>query len=121
MSARSLSQAKAAAETAPAEGFARMQMIASGKLQLTPANMRHAREYLGMSQKDFADALGFKRDRTVRELEAGVKDGVPLSVSDTVARLIRCYVAMALTIREFAPGANAIDQLHKAFPAWWLP
>ena len=49
----------------------------------TPENIRALREHAGLSQTDFADALGFNRYQTVSEIENGRRE-----VTLTVQRLL---------------------------------
>jgi DNA-binding transcriptional regulator YiaG len=42
--------------------------------RVTPADLKRARERLGLSQAEFARAVNVQSDRTVRKWEAGERD-----------------------------------------------
>ena len=55
---------------------------------MTPAEIRQARETLGLKQRELARALGLARYSTVSDWERGVKP-----ISTTAALLLRAYLA----------------------------
>ena len=55
---------------------------------MTPAEIRQARETLGLDQDELAHALGYSRYSTVSDWERGVKP-----INATAALLLQAYLA----------------------------
>lgn len=75
----------------------------------SPAEIRMAREWLGLGVKQFAVALGFSgenADRTVLAFEAGHRDGKPFAPTSPIASTIRMLVAVSMAVRLIDRGAG---------------
>ena len=55
---------------------------------MTPTELREARQTLGLSQLQMANALGFNRAASVSDMERGAK-----AITPTVALLVAAYLS----------------------------
>lgn len=55
---------------------------------MTPAEIKHARQSLGLSQTDAARLLGYGSQSRISEIESGQRNA-----SESVLRLLAAYVA----------------------------
>lgn len=71
-------------------------------------NIRFYREMAGMTQKQFADALGYDNHSTITKIEGGKRD-VPISKVAEMARVLR--VSPAVFFRDI-PEADYLDYIE---------
>jgi len=75
----------------------------------SPAVIRTAREWLGLSTSQFAVALGFvgaNADRTMLAFEAGHRNNEPFAPTSSVAATMRLLVAATMAVRLMDRGAE---------------
>lgn len=73
----------------------------------SPALIKQTREYLGLSQVEFANALGFTGthgERTIAAFETGKRNGSAFSPTRSISRLMRAFVVAKLARRLIMSG-----------------
>lgn len=76
------------------------------------------REWLGLSQTEFATALGFgpNGDSVVRSWEKGDRDGKPFRPTPPVAAHIRCLVVLTALYRADKRGSSIREVIAQVLP-----
>lgn len=82
-----------------------------------PNLIRQIREWLRLSQSEFAAVLGFGRngDKTIRDLEVGSRQGLPFDPTNTSIVALRGLVALKL-VTDAIDGREAKDIAYAALP-----
>lgn len=88
-----------------------------GRGDPTPADLRHIREWLGLSQYEMAGVLGFKKTGhfTVRWWEDGKRNGFPFKPTPTVWAAIR-YLTLSVMLYRQMPSGAARESLRVLLP-----
>ncbi len=81
-----------------------------------PADLRRLREEIGLSQKELAAELGFKKNghNVIRDWEAGERDGEPFAPSWLAWRCFRLLVIAWRATR--LPKARAWEYVYDNLP-----
>jgi transcriptional regulator with XRE-family HTH domain len=85
----------------------------------TCGDLRNIREYLGVSQRELAVALGFTEDsgrKVIRDWEGGVRCGKPFKPTPTAWATLRYLVTVIDLYRTYTPESPTAKQIRLIIP-----